>query len=126
VVGDQRLELLTLLPVNPAYRVIKEGGDVGQYRLEYDVSGSAESYLLNVISLRDQSDAPITATLSQEQGDEVWKIRLSHPSRGTVEIQLRQGLTSQGGSVTIGGITRNLRSDVQSMIIGDNGPMWAE
>lgn len=123
-VGDQRMDLATLLPAAPGYRVIDEGGAVGQYRIEYDVSGEAESYLLNVVSLRDQGDAPATVSLATESGGQVWKITLSHPSRGTAEVRLQKGLSSQGGSVTLKGVTTPLRNNVQGMLIGSDGPKW--
>jgi hypothetical protein len=123
VVGGQRLDLRTLLPQSPSYRVIQEGGDVGQFRLEYDVSGSAQSYLLNVVSLRDASDAVVNATL-QDLGDR-WQIDLSHPVKGNASVTLQKGATSSGGNVRIDGANAiPLRSDIQPMQIGDNGPVW--
>jgi hypothetical protein len=37
---------------------------------------------------------------------------------------LNKGMTSAGGSVTINGSTINLRANVQTMTITDNGPVW--
>jgi hypothetical protein len=123
IVGDQRLDLRTLLPSAPAYRVIKEGGDVGQYRLEYDVVGSAQSYLLNVVGMRGANDVAVGATL-QDLGNS-WRIELSHPVKGTALLSLHKGATSSGGSIRIGGGPEQpLRGDIQPMSIGDNGPVW--
>lgn len=122
-VGDQRLDLRTLLPANPAYRVIDEGGRIGQFRLEYDVSGSEMSYLLNVVSMRDATDAPVSATVS-DVGD-AWQLTLAHPLNGSATLLLRKGETSSGGSVRIGqGSVQPLLERVQGMSITGNGPVW--
>jgi hypothetical protein len=122
-VGDQRMDLQTLLPANPAYRVIDEGGDIGQFRLEYDSSGSEASTLLNVVSARDAGEAQVTAALS-DLGD-VWQVTLSHPQKGSATLILRKGETSAGGSVRIGQAEATaLRESVQGMLITDNGPLW--
>ena len=123
VIGDQRMDLRTLLPANPAYRVIDEGGNVGQFRLEYDVSGTELSYLLNIVSARDAAQAQITATL-QDLGN-VWQVMLTHPQKGTATLTLRKGETSTGGSVRIGqGAAIALREDRQAMLISDGGVAW--
>jgi hypothetical protein len=123
IVGTQRLDLRTLLPQSPVYRVIKEDGDVGQYRLEYEVSGSAQSYLLNVIGARDASDVAVSATL-HDLGNS-WRIELSHPGKGTASLLLQKGATSNGGSVRIdGGPELPLRGNVHAMLIDKSGPIW--
>jgi len=124
-VGDQRMDLVTLLPAAPAYRVIQEGGSVGQFRLEFDASGTATTYFLNAISLRNQDEVPVTVSISGTQSDQPWKIALSHPARGTAEVTFNPGLVSQGGSVKVADTTRSLRNDVQGMQVTDNGPAWA-
>ncbi len=122
-VGSQRLDLRTLLPQAPVYRVIKEGGGVGQYRLEYDVSGSAQSYLLNVVSLRDAAEAPTAATL-QDLGER-WQVDVSHPAKGTASVVFIKGTGSSGGSIRIGdGPETPLRTNVQPMRVEDSGPLW--
>lgn len=122
-VGDQRLDLRTLLPANPAYRVIAEGGRVGQFRLEYDVSGSEISYLLNVVDVRDATAAPIDASVS-DLGD-AWQLTLTHPANGSATLVLRKGETSTGGSVRIGqGSVQPLLERVQAMAITGHGPAW--
>lgn len=123
IVGDQRLDLATLLPSTPAYRVIEEGGNVGQFRLEYDVSGAAQSYLLNVVSLRDAGEASLSASLT-ENGTQ-WQLALSDPLRGSATVVLQKGETSVGGSVAIApGAPVALRADVQAMQVTDEGPVW--
>ncbi len=122
-VGDQRMDLRTLLPAAPVYRVIDEGGRVGQFRLEYDVSGTETTYLLNVVAARDASEAPIGVSLA-DAGD-AWELTLIHPQKGSATLRLRKGLASSGGSVRIGlDPAVALRDDVQGMVIGPQGPAW--
>ncbi|HEY0660531.1 MAG TPA: heparinase II/III family protein [Lysobacter sp.] len=124
-VGDQRLDLHTLLPANPVYRVIDEAGPIGQFRLEYDVSGSQTSYLLNVVSARDASDAMINAVIA-DLGDR-WELNLSHPQKGAVTLVLLKGVTSSGGTVKVGsGAAVPLRADRQGIMINDQGVSWAD
>jgi hypothetical protein len=122
-VGTQRLDLKTLLPATPAYRVVQEGGAVGQFRLEYDVSGSEQSYLLNVVSARDGTESEVTASLS-DLGTS-WQLTLSHPQKGSATVQLSKGETSGSGSVRINqGAQVALLQSVQAMQVTDNGPVW--
>lgn len=123
VVGDQRLDLRTLLPANPSYRVVDEGAPIGQFRLEYDVSGSETSYLLNVVSVRDASDAAVTAAIG-DFGDH-WQVSLSHPVRGNATVTLQKGVESSGGSVRIGSSSAiSLRADRQGISIDTAGVTW--
>ena len=122
-VGTQRMNLRTLLPASPTYRVINEGGPVGQFRIEYDVSGTEMSYLLNVVSAHDASEA--AASVSMNDLGDSWQIQISHPGKGTATVVLRKGETSSGGSVSVnGGSTQALRSDMQGMLLTSDGPVW--
>ncbi len=122
-VGDQRMDLRTLLPANPAYRVIDEGGEVGQFRVEFDDSGAEISYFINVVSLRDASEPPISAELDAT-GD-AWKISLSHPQKGSALLTFTKGLASTDGSVRIGTEAAiALRKNKQGMSITNVGPVW--
>jgi hypothetical protein len=123
IVGDQRLDLRTLLPANPDYRVIDEGAPIGQFRLEYDVSGSETSYLLNVVSVRDSADAVIGAVIG-DLGDR-WEVTLSHPTRGNAILMLKKGPDSIGGSVRVGSSASiPLRADRQAITIDAAGVWW--
>lgn len=123
-VGDQRLDLRTLLPSNPSYRVIDEGGDIGQFRLEYDVSGTAMSYLINVVSVRDETDPTITASL--EDLGNVWRINLSRGAGNTATVTLNKGEVSTGGSVRINQAAAiPLRENRQGIVINNYGVYWA-
>lgn len=122
-VGTQRMDLRTLVPAAPAYRVISEGGTVGQFRIEYDVSGTEMSYLLNVVSARDAAEAAVSVTMN-DLGDS-WQIQLSHPQKGSATVVLRKGEATTGGSVRIGGgAVQPLREDVQGMLLTADGPVW--
>lgn len=122
-VGTQRMDLRTLLPASPAYRVVNEGGPVGQFRIEYDVSGSEMSYLLNVVGARDAAEAPVSVSMD-DLGDS-WRLQLTQPGKGSATVVLRKGEASNGGSVRIGnGPVQSLRSDVQGMLLTADGPVW--
>jgi hypothetical protein len=124
-IGTQRMDLATLLPAAPTYRVLAEGSSIGQYRLEYTVTGAADTYFLNVLSMRDDTDAEVTASLAIEDGGNTYNVTLSHPTRGTANVRFAKGMASQGGTVSIaGGMPLPLRGNVQEMRIDDNGPKW--
>lgn len=123
-VGTQRMDLRTLVPANPTYRIINEGSEVGQFRLEFDTSGAEQSYFLNVVSTRDASEQAVTASVV-DQGT-AWQITLNHPQKGSSVIVLQKGETSTGGTIRLnGGATEALSTTVQGMIVQDTGPLWA-
>jgi hypothetical protein len=128
-IGDQVVDLRTLLPTAPTFRLIDEdtAGDpaAGQYRLELDSSGSVESYFLNVVSGRDTSEAAVTATMT-DLADR-WSIALSHPTRGAATIVLMKGMDSLGGSVAIGSQAPALLYEgVQGIQVAPSGPIWEQ
>jgi len=133
-IGDQRSELIALIPSNafaagnPHLRIFNEDrpgyANEGQYRLELDSVGSAESYFLNVITGYDAGDAPLHADLHDE-GDR-WRIELSHPARGSAHVVLMKGMDSFGGSIQIDdGPVVPLNDAVQEMIVTSDGPVWS-
>jgi hypothetical protein len=126
-IGDQAVDLRTLLPAAPAYRVVNEdaAGDpaAGQFRLELDSSGSVENYFLHVVTGRDVGEATVGAVLS-DLGDR-WSIALSHPTRGSATVVLMKGMDSVGGSVAIGNRpAAPLYPGVQRITVTSDGPMW--
>jgi hypothetical protein len=127
-VGNQIVDLRTLLPATATYRIVDEdaAGDpaAGQYRLELDSSGTAESYFLNVISGLDTGgEAAVTATLT-DLGDR-WSIALSHPTRGNATVVLMKGMASSGGSIAVGGgAAQPLYGQVQGIQVTPDGPVW--
>jgi hypothetical protein len=128
-IGNQTSELITLLPTSPVFRVINEDvpGDEqsGQHRLELDSVGSAESYFLNVVTGYDSGEAAITASLTDNGSS--WTLVLTHPTRGNASIVFNKGMTSTGGSVSIGGSAAEpLRETVQGITVTPEGPVWEE
>ncbi|MBD8526294.1 hypothetical protein [Pseudomarimonas arenosa] len=126
-VGDQVVDLHTLLPSLPSFRIVDEdvGGTpaAGQYRLELDSSGSVESYFLNVISGRDIAEGETSVALS-DLGDR-WSIQMNHPSRGSATVVLHKGMDSTLGSVRLGeAATHSLYSGVQGIQVTTDGPLW--
>lgn len=124
---DQTTELITLVPPQPTYRIVNEDrpGDeqVGQFRLELDSVGSAESYFLQVIHGRD-AGAPALAAQLTDAADR-WTIQLTGPNAHSATITLIKGMASTGGSVAIdGGAAQPLRVDVQGITVTADGPVW--
>lgn len=122
-VGELRMDLRTLLPAAPVYRVIDEGGKVGQFRIEYDAAGTETHYFLNVIGLRDAADAPVSAGIADQGG--AWQVTLTHPLNGSATLVFQKGENSAGGSVRIDQeASVALRENVQAMTIDDDGARW--
>jgi chitinase len=125
--GGQTTDLITLVPAGPAYRIVNEDrpGDEqsGQYRLELDSTGAAESYFLQVVHGRDNGTAPLTATVVDRAGD--WVLTLTGQGGQTATITLLKGMTSAGGSIALnGGPATPLRADVQAISVTSDGPAW--
>lgn len=116
--GNQALQLTTLVPAKPEYRVVNEGGAIGQHRLEVATSGQAQSYLLHVLQARGAKDPNVTAQLTED--DSSFKIALQHPTKGKVEIVLGKGMKSAGGSVDGAPLT----DKVQQIEVTNDGPVW--
>jgi hypothetical protein len=132
-VGNQISELITLLPANPYYsgngavRLFNEDRpgheQVGQHRLELDLSGNVEDYFLNVVTGYDPGEEPIQVALS-DLGDR-WRLALNHPARGTAVVILQKGMTSLGGSVQVNGFAPvPLSESVQGIRVSSIGPEW--
>ena len=121
--GSQALRVTTLVPANPTYRpIVNEGGQVGQFRLEVQTGGAAQSYFLNVLQSKGVSDANVAASVVD--GGSNYTVTLVHPTRGAVAITLQKGRESTGGSVTVAGATTALTSTVQSISVTDAGVSW--
>lgn len=124
--GDQQVELITLLPASPVFRIVDEDlpGDeqAGQYRLELDSVGSVESYFLNLVTGYDSGQPAPSAQLTDNGAS--WTLSLSHPQRGQATVVLQKGMLSSGGNITINGQNTPLRGDVQGISVTPNGPVW--
>jgi hypothetical protein len=132
--GNQALHVTTLVPAaTDARRVVNEAActgcsPLGLYRLEEDTSGAPQSYFLHVLQARDASAANLTATVADSNPGNstagTFTVTL-HPATGSdVVVVFQKGMSSSGGSITIGGSTTSLRSDVQAMSVTASGPVW--
>jgi hypothetical protein len=119
--GPQTLRLTTLVPARARYQVVREGG-VGQYRLEVNDSGSAQSYFLHVLQARDTSKANLTASVDDNKNS--YTVTLEDPQHGPVRLIFNKGMTSSGGGITIGGREMSLTARVQDITVTDEGPVW--
>jgi hypothetical protein len=125
--GNQKANYSVLLPATAALTVVVEssngatcGQGVCQYRLEINDKSpiGAQSYFLVAIQGLNAGGIALAPTV-QDLGTSL-TVTLDANHRAT----LNKGMSSTGGSVSINGATTNLRSDVQSMTITDNGPVW--
>jgi hypothetical protein len=124
--GDQVLRVTTLLPQSPATpRVVTEGGPIGQYRLEIDASGTAQSYLLHVLAARGTSDPDLTTSLTEDATR--YTVTLQHPTKGSAVMVFAKGMSSTGGTFTLVGsscTTAALIDGTQAMNVTASGPVW--
>jgi hypothetical protein len=124
--GSQSVELTTLLPTVPNFRIVDEdlpGSElIGQYRLELDSVGSTESYFLNLVTGYDSGEAPIAASLTDNGSS--WTLQLSHPQRGSASLTLIKGMNSAGGSLMVNGLGTALRENVQGITVSNERPVW--
>ena len=117
--GTQALRLTTLVPSKPSYVVVNERGDkVGQYRLEVSDSGSAQSYFLHVLQARATKDASLSPSVVD--GGSSYTVTLD----ATHSLVFNKGMTSAGGTITIGSNTTPFRASVQPIDYTDSGPVW--
>jgi hypothetical protein len=117
--GNQALVMTTLVPATPTYRVVTEGGSVGQYRIEVDTSpGTAQSYILTVLQAKDASGASLSPIVAEDGTS--FTVTLD----GTTSIAFAKGMASSGGSITVGGATTPFRTTVQPISVTDAGPAW--
>ena len=91
--GKQALRLTTLVPPAPSYRVVAEGGAVGQYRLEVDTRGPEQSYFLHVLQGREANGEDLEAAVTETGA--AYTVTLSHPTLG----QCAAGFSERDGLV---------------------------
>lgn len=125
--GDEALRLTTMLPENPEYRVVKEGGPIDQHRLEIETSGTATSYFLHVLQARDKNGQNVNAIL--EDTPATYVLTLRHLELGSVRIEFAKNAGAAGGGIRF---SRESRPDtvvpfldrIQEMRVTDSGPVW--
>lgn len=124
--GDEALRLTTMVPARPSFRVIAEGGAVGQHRVELDTSGSAQSHFLNVLHARDASAEDLRTSMKETADG--YELTLTHPAKGTAVVTFRKGMQSTGGSFGFSAtgtpVPAALGTGVQTQAITDAGPVW--
>jgi hypothetical protein len=134
--GRQVLRTTILLPPPPAViRAVNESccdkcSKNGQYRLEVDAAGAAQTYFLTVHQARSVSDANVAASMVDSDPGSgnarrgTFTVTL-HPARGgDTIIVFRKGTISSGGTIVTGGASFSLRSGVQGIAVSDTGPAW--
>jgi hypothetical protein len=119
-VGTQALTMTTLLPAARTYRVVDEGSHTNsQYRIEVDTTpGTSQSYMLHVLQTRDAGGSALTPSVMDNGASYAVTLNAS------TSITFQKGMTSSGGSITIGAVVTPLRADVQSMTVTADGPAW--
>ncbi len=125
--GDQMLRLTTLsssLTPSHNFQIVNEGGGIS--RIQDNISGSLDSFLMHAIQAGPTGGEAVNASLKSEDANS-WTISLSS-SKGTATIVLNKGITSLGGSFgfSASGTPQlvPLASGVENMTVTDNGPVW--
>ena len=122
--GAQALRVSTLVPSAPVRHVVAEGGSIGQYRLELETVGATQSYFINVLQARGVSEANVDASVVESANS--YTVTLVRGSERAV-ITLQKGMTSIGGSISIASAAAQaFTNSVQSIVVGDNGPVWGQ
>jgi hypothetical protein len=126
--GDQALRAWTLLPAAAKPRFVKEGGPIGQYRMEVDTKGEELSYFLHVLQARGAADPDLSATV--QDGPDGATVTLALPGAGKARIVFDKGAESRGGKLGFAKAGEPslapLRTDVQRFRVTDRGPAWQQ
>jgi hypothetical protein len=126
VVDGQAVRLHSLLPLGATRRVVDEqAGDsdsVGQYRLEIESSGQAQSYFLNVLEAGSAGTPALSASVDTSATP--WRLSLSRPGTTPVVLEIVPGERSTGGAVSFGADRVVLLDRVQHSWVDADGPHW--
>ena len=126
--GSQQASYSVLLPSNPTLVAVNESANAAtcapsecQYRLEVGDKSpiGAESYFLVAIQGLNAGATALTPAVQDNGTSWTVTLDLNHV------VTLNKGMVSAGGSVTVNSTNTNLRADVQTMTITDDGPVWA-
>ena len=125
--GDQMLRMTTLpSSVTPShsFQTVNEGG--GIYRLQDNVSGSLDSFLMHAIQAAPAGGEAVNVSLTGEDANS-WTVSLSS-SKGTATIVLNKGINALGGSFGYAASgtpqVTPLADTVQSLTVTEDGPVW--
>lgn len=139
--GRHGIRATSVLPAGASLAVVNElapgpnglqnGHPVGQYRLQIETSGSAQSEMLMVVQSRAalaQGGQNLTIAVT-DQGTS-WKLDITHPTLGGATWVIVKGMTSSGGqagylSTGLPGTLTALSTTVQGFSVGDSGPAWS-
>ncbi|TNJ35319.1 hypothetical protein [Arenimonas terrae] len=128
MVDGQAVRLHNLLPLGATRRVVDEqagdDGSVGQYRLEIESSGQAQSYFLNVLEAGGAGVPALSASVDTSAVP--WRLSLSRPGSTPVVMEIEPGERSTGGAVNFGGERVVLLDRVQHNWVDADGPHWEE
>lgn len=130
--GDQALRVWSLLPSGTAMhppRVVEEGSAIGQYRVEEDVRGAAQSYFLHVLQGRGAHAPDLEVSLQQD--DRTVTVTLAQPGQAASAraiVVLAKGPTpghaafgfARTGTPSVAPLTES----VESLRITAAGPVW--
>jgi hypothetical protein len=125
--GDQAIDAHLLLPAASTPRIVDErscGGCAdGQFRLEIDDAGAAETFFMHAIHTRDASAPPLTAALTTSGG--TWTVLLTRADGQRATLRFPIGLDVGPASVQFGdGPVEALHDGVQGMQVLPQGPVW--
>lgn len=134
--GDQQLAVTTLLPAAAASRtVVDESKGVSdpppkantQYRVEInDMPNATAAYTLHVLQAMDKTGKRLTPTVTDSSPGTPTSGTLTVTLDGQHTLTIVKGMSSTGGTITIGGETTNLRADVQGFgLDADDRPVWS-
>ena len=127
--GGEILRQTVLVPASATYRVINEGGGIGQYRVEVDNSGAAQRYSLDVLQSSASGTGAVTASVvdsnSGNPASGTFTVTL-HPATGSdTTVVFNKGETSSGGTINVAaGGAVSLTSSVEAISYTDAGPVW--
>lgn len=117
--GDQALVMTTLVPAAATHRVVREGGKVGQHRIEVDTRpGSEESYILTVLQAKPAAAANLSPSVTDQGGAFVVKLDAE------TSVTFQKGMAATKGALTEAGKTTPFLEGVQTVTVGNDGPAW--
>lgn len=125
--GKQALRVTTLLPVAPVSRVVNEGGQIGQHRLEIEANGERQTYFLHVLQARDADEQDLAAELSETATE--YTVALRHPARGFARLSFAKGAEVGKGGMAYSRTAMPQEVSpfldrVQGIEVTARGPVW--